>query len=147
MRDLLEEVGIAVELVTDDAPGVPQGVYEVRVPALDAARAEAIIAANPEPPEDFVDPSGELDAETIFNAMGTTAQIEALAIRGVLESAGIPSYMVNAPMYPNLRFIVRVPKSYAAQARQALEEARSAGPLAAEMAELESEASGETEQA
>jgi hypothetical protein len=67
--DLLQNAGIDAVLWDDSAPGVPEGVFEVRVPAANAARAEKVIAENPLPDEvDEVDPSPELDLETIASA-------------------------------------------------------------------------------
>jgi len=139
IRDLLTEAGLTPVVLGDEAPGVPAGAYEVRVPAEEAARAEEVMATDPEPPDEYVDASHDLDVEKIFDAMGATAEVEALAVRGVLEANGIPSTLVGAPQYPNLRFLVRVPKIHAERARQALEEARAAGPEAAERAEMEGE--------
>ena len=139
LRDLLADAGLSPVLLGDDAPGVPAGAYEVRVPPEEASRADQIVAASPEPPPEFVDASHDLDTETIFDAMGSTAELEALAIRGVLDVNGIPSVLVSGPQYPNLQFVVRVPKIYAERARRALEEAQAAGPDAAEEAERESE--------
>lgn len=82
-----------------------------------------------------LDPSHDLDLETIFRANGTTAEMEAMSIRAVLDANGIPSVLMGAPMYPNLPFYVKVPRADAARARQLLEEARAAGPAAAEEAE------------
>jgi hypothetical protein len=56
----------------------------------------------------------------------------------VLEANGIQSVLVGAPVYPNLRFLVRVPKKDADRARQVLDEARAAGPAAAEEAAAQS---------
>ena len=49
--ELLTDAGIQAVLLDDSAPGVPEGVFEVRVPAADAARAEELIAENPLPEE------------------------------------------------------------------------------------------------
>ena len=37
--DLLEDAGLEAVLWDDSAPGVPEGVFEVRVPAADAPQA------------------------------------------------------------------------------------------------------------
>ena len=139
VRDLLTEGGLSPVLLRDDAIGVPSGACEVRVPAGEAARADEILAAcaasDPEPG----DPSHEFDLETIFDAVGTTAEMEAIGIRGVLEANGISCVLVGPSVYPNLRFLVRVPKKDADRAQQVLAEARAAGPSAAEEAQRASE--------
>lgn len=136
---MLAEAGLDPVVLDESAPGVPEGVYEVRVPAAQAARAEELIAAaSAEPPAETGDPSHDLDLETIFDALGATAEMEAIWVRGVLEANGIQSVLVGAPVYPNLRFLVRVPKKDADRARQVLDEARAAGPAAAEEAAAQS---------
>ena len=86
-----------------------------------------------------LDPSHDLDLETVFTSAGTTAEMEAIAIRCVLDANGIPSMLMGAPQYPNLPFYVKVPRFSAEQAREVLLEARAAGPEAAEEAERASE--------
>jgi len=81
------------------------------------------------------DASHDMDLETIFRANGTTAEMEAISIRAVLDASGIPSVLMGAPQYPNLPFYVKVPRAQAEQARQVLAEAQEAGPEAAEEAE------------
>ena len=55
--ELLIDAGIRAVLKDDSEPGVPEGVFEVRVPSADAVRAEEFIAENPLPEEDEeVDP-------------------------------------------------------------------------------------------
>src|SRR5215467_221106 len=65
--ELLSEEGISAVMVDDSAPGVPEGTYEVRVPAPDGARAEKLIEENSLPDEqEPVDDSSDLDLETVF---------------------------------------------------------------------------------
>jgi len=135
IRDLLAEDGLSPVLVGDDSVGVPTGTFEVRVPAGQSARADEIIAAAATEEPAPGDPSHQFDMETIFDAVGTTAEMEAIGLRSVLEANGIPSVMVGASVYPSLRFQVRVPKNEMERARQALAEAEAAGPAAAEEAE------------
>lgn len=139
VRDLLAEAGLSPTIFGDDTPGVPQGACEVRVPAPEAAQADHIISISAESVQEPGDPSRDLDLETIFDALGTTAEMEAIGVRSVLDAHGIPSVFVGAPVYPNLRFLVRVPKKHVARARQILEEAQAAGPDAAEEAEQATE--------
>ncbi len=138
IHGLLREAGLLAVLCGDDTPGVPQGACEVRVPAEQAERADQVIAAAQEAAEPG-DPSHQMDLETIFDALGATAEMEAIGVRSVLEANGIPSVFVGTQVYPNLRFLVRVPKKHAAQARQVLAEAQAVGPSAAEEAEQSSE--------
>lgn len=49
--EMLSEEHISALMVDDSAPGVPEGTYEVRVPARDAAKAEKLIDENPLPDE------------------------------------------------------------------------------------------------
>jgi hypothetical protein len=138
IRALLEEAGLAPLVCDDSAPDVPSGVWEVRVPAAQAGRAEELIRAADEMPREPGDPSHDLDLETVFDALGATAEMEALSVRSVLEANGIQSVLVGAPLYPNLRFVVRVPKVELERARQVLEEARSSASAAADETALDS---------
>jgi hypothetical protein len=81
------------------------------------------------------DPEHHLDAEVIFSGQGTDAELEAMNIRGVLEASGIT--VIGTPVFPipTLAVEIRVPKDQAERARQLLDEARSAGPEAAEAEE------------
>ena len=138
VREMLEEAGLSPVVIDDSAPGVPLGAVEVRVPAAQACRAEEIIRkAEQAPPEtaEEGDPSHDLDPVAIFSALGATAEVEALGVRSVLEANGIPTVFVSPPQYPNLRFVVKVPRKYVDLARKILAEAEAAGPQAAEEAE------------
>jgi len=135
VRALLEDDGILPVVLGDDQPGVPSGAVEVRVPAADASRADRLILAASETDPVPGDPSPDLDLETVFTALGVSAEVESLGVRGVLDANGIPNVFVSPPQYPNLRFVVKVPRRYVAQARQALADAEAAGPSAAEEAE------------
>ncbi len=135
--DLLEDAGLEAVLRDDSAPGVPEGVFEVQVPTADAARAEQLIAEDP--PEDeveVVDPSSELDLETIASA---ASEMEATSLTKLLESNGIAAVLVGNSVLPNLAFEVRVARDQADRARRLIAEAENTGPAAAEEAELESE--------
>jgi len=135
--DLLEDAGMGAVLWDDSAPGVPEGVFEVRVPAADAARAEQLIAENPPEEEvEAVDPSSELDLETIASA---ASEMEATSMKKFLESNGIAAVLVGDSVLPNLAFDVRVARDQAERSRVLLADAEKIGPAAAEEAELESE--------
>lgn len=141
---ILTEEGLTPIILDDTAPGVPEGVYEVRVPAAEAARAEELVKANPLPDEvETVDDASELDLETIYHSEGsTTAELEAMAIQNVLESNGIATVVVGDSVLPNLPFEVRVTREHAERAKQLIAEAQAAGPAAAEEAELQTERQG-----
>jgi hypothetical protein len=120
--DLLEDAGIKAVLWDDSAPGVPEGVFEVRVPTASAAEAEKLIAENPLPDEvEEVDPSSELDLETIASA---ASEMEATGMKNFLESNGIAAVLVGDSVLPNLAFEVRVAHDQAARARQLVQDAQ-----------------------
>jgi hypothetical protein len=133
----LLRAGINTFVFGDDTPGVVEGTWEVRVPASDQARAEAILAA-PRPEqedEDEVSEEGashDLDFVTIFRSQGIEAEMEAISIQSVLEANGIPCIVVGSQQIPSLPFEVRVPKSRFEEAQSLLEEARQAGASEAE---------------
>ncbi|MEO7142578.1 MAG: DUF2007 domain-containing protein [Bryobacteraceae bacterium] len=137
VRALLVESGIAAQLLDDHAPGIVEGAYEVRVPAADVARAEALLAANPIEDEFVeVDDSHDLDLETVFDA---ASEMEALSIQSVLEANGIAGVMVGDQVLPNLPFEVRVARDLAAEARRIIKQAESVGAAGAEEAEQATE--------
>ena len=140
IRDLLVSEGISAVLLDDSAPGVVEGTYEVRVPAQDSARAEDIVAEHSiEDESGDLDESPGLDLETVFNAQGPSAEMEAMSIRSVLEASGIAAVLVGSSYLPNLSFRVSVAKDLAEKALQIIAEAKLAGPAAAEEAEQASE--------
>ncbi|HLH40267.1 MAG TPA: DUF2007 domain-containing protein [Bryobacteraceae bacterium] len=143
IAELLREAGISPVVLDDEAPGVPEGVWEVRVPAADSARAEQLIAAWRAPEDEFSSPdrSPELDFITVYSSGdGGESESEALTIQSLLKANGIDAEIagVRGP-FPNLAWEVRVAKEHALEARRIIEEARAAGPSAAEEAEAETE--------
>ena len=137
--ELLTDAGIQAVVQDDSAPGVPEGVFEVRVPTADAARAEQIIAENPPPDEaEDVNPSSDLDLETIVSA---TSEMEAMGMKNLLESNGIATVLVGDSVLPNFPFQVRVARDQVVRARLLIADAEKRGPAAADEAELESESS------
>jgi type III secretory pathway lipoprotein EscJ len=134
---LLRDSGIQAVMLDDSAPGVPEGVFEVRVPAATAAEAEALIAENPEPDEvEAVDPSSQLNLETLVSGV---SEMEAIGVKNLLESNGIAAVLVGDSVLPNLAFEVRVARDQVDRARTLIADAEAIGPAAAEEAELESE--------
>ncbi len=141
-RDLLVNAGIAAEVFDDSAPGVPEGVFEVRVAAPRVEEAEDLIDAQRDFSEQEVDLTADLDMVPVFASESNDAEMVALQIRSILESHDIPSVLISGAMFPNLPFEVRVPKVHLDAARQAIAAAEDAGPSGAEEAERESEESG-----
>jgi hypothetical protein len=90
-------------------------------------------------PERDVDPSSDLDVVTLFSSSNTDAEMEAINIRGLLESNGIEAIVVGPRVLPSLEFQVQVPRAKAEEARRLIAEARAAGPAAAAEAEASSE--------
>ncbi len=90
------------------------------------------------------DPSHELDMVPLFSDSGALAEMEAVGIQGILEANDIPSTMFGSSTLPVTEFSVNVPKDRFDEAQRVLEEARAAGPAAAEEGERESEALGIT---
>ena len=138
--ELLTDAWIRAVLLDDSAPGVPEGVFEIQVPAPDAARAEEVIADNPLAEDDEeaeeVDPSSELDLETIASA---TSELEAMSIKNLLDSNDIAAVLVGDSVLPNFPFEVRVARDQAERARILIANAEQTGPAAAEEAERASE--------
>ena len=142
VRDLLRGRGIAAELFTE-RDGLTEGVIEVRVPSEDSGRAEELIGtlSNGETYE-AADPSHDLDSVAVYEGQGTVAEVEAMNVKSVLDSAGIPATIIGSSTMPNLEFFVRVNKDDVQRAQGALVNAASAGPEAAMEAEKQSETRG-----
>jgi hypothetical protein len=97
------------------------------------------MAQDPERNEEQINPSHDLDMVPLFTSQTITAETEADVIRGILDVSGIPSILVRATGYPSLGLEIRVPQSWADEARRVVEEQREAGPEAA----IEGEAASE----
>jgi hypothetical protein len=142
IADLLIADGLSPVILDDSAPGVPEGAYEVQVPADQAERAERVIADHPLPDEvDEVDPSPYLDlSEAIFHSEGSsTAEFEANEVKSLLEANQIAAIVVGDSRFPNLPFEVRVAKENVERAMALIADYTAGGPAAAEEAELEGE--------
>jgi hypothetical protein len=139
VQEMLAKANIQAEIADDSAPGVPEGVFEVRVAAARQADAEQVIEDKKDSTPNIVDLSHDLDMATVFISDAPDAEMITTQIRSILDSHDIPSVMVSGSVFPNLPFEVRVPKSHLAESRQAIAEAERAGPAAADEAELESE--------
>ena len=77
----------------------------------------------------------------VFEGAGVSAEMEAQAVHGLLESNGIDSMLVreNVTELPVGKVEVRVVASEAQHAKEVIREGKQAGPSAADEAEAESE--------
>jgi hypothetical protein len=75
----------------------------------------------------------------IFSSSNHDAEMEAMAIKGVLDSNNIPAMIVGPHVLPNLEFQVQVPQHLLTEARQLIREARQGGRQAAAEGEAETE--------
>lgn len=80
------------------------------------------------------DNSEQFDLVTVFRSEEHSAEMEALAIQGLLEAAGIPAVLVGTAVLPVLPFEVRVPKARQEEAERLIAESQAGGPQAAEEA-------------
>jgi hypothetical protein len=71
----------------------------------------------------------------VFSSSNHDAEMEAMAVKGVLDSNGIPSILVGPHILPNLEFQVQVPEHLLTQAEQLLRDARQDGRRAADEGE------------
>lgn len=136
IADMLTAAGIGAILSDDSARGVPEGAWEVQVPASDSAKADRLIATHPIASGDK---SHALDMVTVFHSAGASTEFEAMTVKGLLEASGIPVITVADARYPNLPEEVRVPRDQVTEARRLIANALTAGPAAAEEAEAETE--------
>jgi hypothetical protein len=136
VAEMLSEEGLTPKIFDDSAPGVPEGVFEVQVPAAQSKKAEKLISENPLPDEvEEVDDSAELDLETIYHGDGTLAEVESMGVKNVLEASGIAAVVVGNSVLPTMSFEVRVARDQVDRARAVIQEAQAAGPKAADEAE------------
>jgi len=89
--------------------------------------------------QDRPDESEELDLVPLFSSSNHDAEMEALAIRGLLDASGIPAIVVGPSVIPSLEFQVQVPRNRLEEAERVIAEAKAAGPAAAAEAESASE--------
>ena len=75
----------------------------------------------------------------VFSSSNHDAEMEAMAIKGVLDSNGIPAMIVGPSVLPTLEFQVQVPQHLLAEARQVIREARQGGRRAADEGEAATE--------
>ena len=75
----------------------------------------------------------------VFSSSNHDAEMEAMAIKGLLDANNIPAIVVGSQVLPTLEFQVQVPEDLLEQARQTIREARQGGRKAADEAEAASE--------
>jgi hypothetical protein len=139
VRDLLVQANIAAEVFDDTSSGIPEGVFEVRVPAPQQADAEQFIASQPDFKPEALNLSHDLDLVPVFQSDRPEADMLAAQIRSILDADEIPSVLISGSMFPSLPFEVRVPRKRLDDARKAIAAAEEAGPAAAEEGEEASE--------
>jgi uridine phosphorylase len=67
------------------------------------------------------------------------AEMECLAIKGLLDANGIPAMVVGPQVLPNLEFQIQVPNNLLSEAERVIKEARRVGRQAATESELATE--------
>jgi len=75
----------------------------------------------------------------VFSSSNHDAEMEAMAIKGLLDSNDIPAVIVGPSVLPNLEFQVQVSADLLDRAHQTIRDARQGGRKAAD----EAEAAGE----
>lgn len=75
----------------------------------------------------------------VFSSSNHDAEMEAMAIKGVLDSNGILAMIVGPHVLPTFEFQVQVPEHLLEQARQMIREARQGGRRAADEGEAATE--------
>lgn len=75
----------------------------------------------------------------VFSSSNHDGELEAMAVKGVLDSSDIPAMIVGPAVLPNLEFQVQVPVELLQRAREVIRDARQGGSKAAEEGELASE--------
>jgi hypothetical protein len=75
----------------------------------------------------------------VFSSSNHDGEMEAMAIKGVLDSNGIPAMIVGPQVLPTLEFQVQVPEHLLAEAKQAIRDARQGGRRAAAEGEAATE--------
>lgn len=90
--------------------------------ANDTERTTARTSDDPLPNERMV---------AVFSSSNHDAEMEAMAVKGVLDANEIPAILVGPHILPNLDFQVQVPEHLVATAEQVLRDARQDGRRAA----------------
>jgi hypothetical protein len=81
-----------------------------------------------------------MNLETVFHAEGSsTAEIEALEIKSLLEASGIPAVLVGDSVLPNLPIEIKVPANEANRALQLISASGRRSARALEPANMKAE--------
>jgi hypothetical protein len=91
-----------------------------------------------QPDESAVDTSHDLDMVPLYFSQTVEAEGEAEMLRDILDSNGITAVISSSP-FPNLGFLISVPRARVEEARRVIAEQEEAGPEAAAEAEAASE--------
>ena len=83
--------------------------------------------------------SHQLDLVTVFQSAGTTAELEAMSVKALLDSNGIEAVLISDSRLPNFPDEVRVAQQDVTEAKRLIADALSAGPAGAAEAEKETE--------
>lgn len=75
----------------------------------------------------------------VFSSSNYDAEMEAMAVKGVLDANEIPAILVGPHVLPMLEFQVQVPEHLLDRARQLIRDSRQAGRRAADEAESATE--------
>jgi hypothetical protein len=86
-----------------------------------------------------VEPFPDEGMVPVFSSSNHDAEMEALAIKGVLDSNEIPALIVGPHVLPNLEFQVQVPEHLLEDAKQLIRDARQGGRQAAAEGEATTE--------
>jgi hypothetical protein len=86
-----------------------------------------------------LDPEADESMVPVFSSSNHDGEMEAMAIKGVLDSNSIPAMIVGPSVLPTLEFQVQVPANLLQEARQVIREARQGGRQAADEAEAQTE--------
>jgi hypothetical protein len=123
---------IATHRRTNPAAGTPKGL--LRQLGNGGAQGVAPVLGYAGGMAEEPDNSEQFDLVTVFRSDEHNAEMEALAIQGLLEAAGIPAVLVGTAVLPVLPFEVRVPRARQQEAERLIAESQVSGPQAAEEA-------------
>jgi hypothetical protein len=86
-----------------------------------------------------LEPEADESMVAVFSSSNHDGEMEAMAVKGVLDSNGIPAILVGPHVLPSLEFQVQVPAHLVDEARQTIHDARQDGRRAAAEGEAASE--------
>jgi hypothetical protein len=86
-----------------------------------------------------LEPEADESMVAVFSSSNHDGEMEAMAVKGVLDSNGIPAILVGPHVLPSLEFQVQVPAHLVDEALQTIRDARQDGRRAAAEGEAASE--------